>query len=80
MVMFHGVVIPHFQHWTSLTLCDVEFIYSGMYIYRMCIISLSVSISLALALTEVISFLIQVSKERLQPSSPLWVGVRLFPA
>ena len=29
MVMFHGVVIPHFQHWTSLTLCDVEFIYSG---------------------------------------------------
>ena len=43
MVMFHGVVIPHFQHWTALTLC-VEFIYSGMYIYRMCIISLTVGV------------------------------------
>ena len=29
MMMFHGVVIPHFQQRSSLILCVVEFIYSG---------------------------------------------------
>ena len=29
MMMFHGVVIPHFKHQSSLILCDVEFTYSG---------------------------------------------------
>src|SRR4029434_424859 len=35
---------------------------------------------LALALTDVISFIIQVSKERLPLSSPVWVGMPFFPA
>ena len=35
---------------------------------------------LVFALTDVISFIIQVSKERLKLSSPVWVGMSLFPA
>ena len=40
----------------------------------------TISLSVSLALTDVISFIIQVSKERLLLSSPVWVGMSLFPA
>ena len=81
MMMFHGVVIP-----PSNTRAHSFFVMLNLYILEQ---NQSVVILhyfpqyllvLAFVLTDVISFIIQVSKERLLLSSPVWVGMPLFPA